>query len=57
MEASLLSWCEFKVKTLELVRAQYEAQMKILAEEISDIDYEVHLLKDAMMEGSFMNPQ
>jgi hypothetical protein len=57
MEASLLSWCEFKVKKLELVRAQYEAQMKILAEEISDIDYEVHLLKDAMMEGSFMNPQ
>jgi len=40
-----------------MVRAQYEAQMKILAEEISDIDYEVHLLKDAMAEGSFMNPQ
>jgi hypothetical protein len=53
MEPSLLRWCEFKIKKLQVIREQYQSQVKVLTEEINDIDYEIALLTDAMNEGVF----
>jgi hypothetical protein len=53
MPSSLARWCEFKIKKLQVIREQYQTQVKTLTEEMNDIDYEIALLTDAMNEATF----
>ena len=49
----LARWSEFKIRKLEVIRKQYQEQVKVLTEEISDIDYEIGILTELIEENVF----
>ena len=49
----LARWSEFKIRKLEVIRKQYQEQVKVLTEEIADIDYEIGILTELIEENVF----
>jgi len=53
MENNLVEWFQFRLKQLKAARDQLDGQMKMLASQIQDLDYEMQVITAAIMENEF----